>query len=128
MWVQRWHSANHTFDLLIIKIETRLPEYSCLRPCSFLPFELNLAHHANLDSCCYKSRPRNYAYDAKNLYYNSPCLSMFANCRSQFLLDRLGKCLKLFVSTDTPEFALQLGLAIFLYMRKTPKTSGKVFI
>ena len=31
----------------------------------------------------------------QHLYYNSPyvCLSAFANCRSQFLLDRLGRCL-----------------------------------
>ena len=30
-----------------------------------------------------------------DLYYNSPyvCLSVFAKCRSQFLLDRLGRCL-----------------------------------
>ena len=28
----------------------------------------------------------------------SVCLSAFANCRSEFLLNRLGKCLKLFVS------------------------------
>ena len=29
-------------------------------------------------------------------YYNTPkSLSVFANCRSQFLLDRLGRCLKL---------------------------------
>ena len=29
------------------------------------------------------------------LYYNSPnvCLSVFAKCRSQLLLDRLGRCL-----------------------------------
>ena len=52
---------------------------------------------------------------------------MLANCRSQFLLDRLGRCLKLFVSTDSiscHEFASQFGLAIF-YKRKTSKTSGK---
>ena len=50
-------------------------------------------------------------------------LSLFANCRSQFLLDRLGRCLNLFVlteSTTSPEFASQFGLAIF-YTRKTPK-------
>ena len=48
---------------------------------------------------------------------------MLANCRSQFLLERLGRCLKLFVSTDSPschEFAFQFGLAIF-FTRKTPK-------
>ena len=28
-------------------------------------------------------------------------MSLFANCRSQCLLDRLGRCIKLFVSTDS---------------------------
>ena len=61
-----------------------------------------------------------------HLYYKfSPyvCLSMFANCRSQFLLDRPGRCLKLFVSTESTschEFASHFGLAIF-YTRKTPQ-------
>ena len=48
----------------------------------------------------------------------SVCRSMLANCRSQFLLDRLGRCLKLFVSTESiscNEFASQFGLAICLY-------------
>ena len=48
---------------------------------------------------------------------------MLANGRSQFLLDRLGRCLKLFVSTGSPsyhEFSSQFGLAI-LYTRKNPK-------
>ena len=52
------------------------------------------------------------------------CLSQLVNCRSQFLLDRLGRCLKLFVSTESTschEFASQFGLDI-LYMQKTPKT------
>ena len=50
-------------------------------------------------------------------------LSMFANCWSQFLLDRLGRCLKLSVSTDSTschEFASQFGLA-FVYTRNTTK-------
>ena len=64
-----------------------------------------------------------------NLYYNSPyvCLSQLANCRSQCLLDRLGRCLKQFVSTERTscrEFASQFGLDFFL-TRKTPKSSGK---
>ena len=62
-----------------------------------------------------------------SLYYNSVCLSQLANCRSQYLLDNLGKCLKLFVSTESSsshEFTSQFSLAIF-YTRKTPKTSGK---
>ena len=58
------------------------------------------------------------------LYYNSAliCLSLFANGRSQLLLDRLGRCLKLFVSTESVschEFASQFGLAI-VHTRKTP--------
>ena len=50
-------------------------------------------------------------------------MSLFANFSSEFLHDRLGRWLKLFVSTDGPsshEFASQFGLAIF-YTRKTPK-------
>ena len=46
---------------------------------------------------------------------------------SQFLFDRLGRCLKLFVSTESiscHEFASQFSLAIF-YMRNTPKNSLK---
>ena len=42
------------------------------------------------------------------------CLSQLANCRSQFLLDRPGRCLTLFVSTDGPsshEFPSQFGQA-----------------
>ena len=42
---------------------------------------------------------------------------MFANGRSQFLLDRLGRCFQLFVSSDSTsshEFACQFGLAFFL--------------
>ena len=42
---------------------------------------------------------------------------------SQFLFDRLGGCIKLFVSTDGQyphEFASRFGLAFF-YSRKTPK-------
>ena len=48
---------------------------------------------------------------------------MLANCRAKLLLDRLGRCLKLFVSTESTsshELASQFGLDIF-YTRKTPK-------
>ena len=48
-------------------------------------------------------------------------MSLLANCRSQFLLDRLWKCLKLFVSTDSTSwhgFASQFGLEMY-YTRKT---------
>ena len=45
-----------------------------------------------------------------------------------YLLDGLGRCLKLFVSTDSKsshESASQFGLPIFLYAKKTPKTIAK---
>ena len=68
----------------------------------------------------------NETHTGYHLYYNSPeiCLSLFANGRSQFLLDRPGRCLKLFVSTEGPssyEFASQFGLA---KRRKTPTKYG----
>ena len=49
-------------------------------------------------------------------------LSMLSNCRSQFLLDCLGRCLKLFVLTDSTschELASQFALAFSLYAKKT---------
>ena len=52
------------------------------------------------------------------------CMSMLANGRSQFLLVRLGRCFKLFVSTESTschEFASHFGLEIF-FTRKTPNT------
>ena len=60
-----------------------------------------------------------------NLHYNLPqvCLSVLATCRSQFLLDRLGRCLKLIVcsqGTSCHEFASQFGLEFF-YTQKKPK-------
>ena len=58
----------------------------------------------------------------------SVCLSMLANCRSQFLLDRLGRCLKLFVSTDSTsshEFVSQFGLAFFYTRKNTQKLSQR---
>ena len=51
------------------------------------------------------------------VYYNS----QFANCISQFLLDRFGRYLKLFVSTVGPSSHVSLshfGLAIFLCAKK----------
>ena len=50
------------------------------------------------------------------------CVSLFANCMTQFLLDRLGIYITLFVSTVIPSshtFASQFGLAI-CFWRKTP--------
>ena len=51
-------------------------------------------------------------------------LSMIANSRSQFLLDRLGGCLKLLISTDSTsshELMSQFGLKKN-YTEKTPKS------
>ena len=51
----------------------------------------------------------------------SVCLSQLANCRSQFLLDRLGRCLKLFISAESTschELASQFGLELF-YAKNT---------
>ena len=53
-------------------------------------------------------------------------LSLFANCRSQFLLDRLGRCLKQIVSSESiscHEFASQFGLKFVLYAKKNPNLS-----
>ena len=53
----------------------------------------------------------------------SVCRSVLAHCRSIY---RLGRCLKLFVSTDSTsshEFASQFGLAFFLYAKYTHKLS-----
>ena len=55
-------------------------------------------------------------------------MSLFANCRSQFLLDRLERWLKLFVSTasgSTHEYASQFDLAIILYAKNTKKNVRK---
>ena len=56
----------------------------------------------------------------------SVCLSVLANSRSQFLLDRLGSCLKLFVSTESifcHGFTSQFSLANFFIREKHPKLS-----
>ena len=58
--------------------------------------------------------------------YLSVCLSQLANCRSQLLLDNLGRCLKLFVSTESTschEFASQFGLD-FCIREKHSKPRG----
>ena len=44
------------------------------------------------------------------------------------MLNRLGRCLKLFVSTQSAschDFASQFGLAIFLYVKNTQKLSRR---
>ena len=56
----------------------------------------------------------------RNLVY----LSQLANCRLQFLLNRLGRCIKLFVSTErtsSHEFTSRFGLYIFLNAKNTQK-------
>ena len=53
------------------------------------------------------------------------CLSVFANCGSQFLLDRIRRYIKLFVLTDRTscyEFASQFGLYLVIRGKK-PKQS-----
>ncbi len=56
-------------------------------------------------------------------------MSLFANCRWKFLLDRLGSCLTLFVSTghstSSHEFASQFCLAL-LIREKHSKTTTKI--
>ena len=45
---------------------------------------------------------------------------MFVHCRSQFLIDRLGRCLKLIVSSESiscHEFVSQFGLEFVLYAK-----------
>ena len=52
-----------------------------------------------------------------NPCWHGPPLVLYYNCRSQCLLDRLRRCTKLFVSTDSTsshEFASEFGLAIFI--------------
>ena len=58
-------------------------------------------------------------YGGRGVIY-TVCLSQLANCRSQFLLDHLGRCLKLFVSSERTfchKFVSQFGPAIFLYAK-----------
>ena len=51
----------------------------------------------------------------------SVCLATFAECSSQFLIVRFGRCLKLIAPTRGTfchEFASQFGLELFLYGKK----------
>ena len=78
-----------------------------------------MCHNSNSGNGALSSKMSQFASHAIILL-KSVCLSVFANCRSQFLLDRLGKCLQLFVSSDSiilHEFASQFGLAFFLYAK-----------
>ena len=58
----------------------------------------------------------------------SVCLATFAECSSQFLIVRLGRCLKLIASTRGTfchEFAPQFGLELFLYGKnRKPRSTG----
>ena len=59
------------------------------------------------------------------IFLKSVCLATFAECSSQFLIDRLGRCLNLIASTRGTfchEFASQFGLEFF-YTRKKPQTT-----
>ena len=58
------------------------------------------------------------------LYYNYPeiCMSLFANCRSQCMLDCLGICVKLSASTVVSfshEFESQFGRAMCVHAKNT---------
>ena len=58
-------------------------------------------------------------------FEHKPGLATFAECSSQFLIVRLGRCLKLIASTRGTfchEFASQFGLELFLY-GKNPQTT-----
>ena len=62
---------------------------------------------------------RRFLYVGMPVYYNSPNMrkKLLAICGSQFLLNRLGRCHKLFVwnvCTSYHEFASQFGLEMFL--------------
>ena len=59
--------------------------------------------------------------------HNYVCLSLCVSHMSNFLMDRLGRCLKVFVATVIPsslDVASHFGLALF-YRRKTPTTIAK---
>ena len=91
--------------------------------CSLYSFNWKITYSSSLFTTC------PHQFDLFHLYYNYPyvCLSTFANCKSQFLLDRLGRCITLFVSTDSTschEFPSQFGLAIFLYAKNTQYLGG----
>ena len=66
------------------------------------------------------------------VYYNSPKMrkKLIANCGSQFLLNRLGTCHKLFVwnvCTSYHEFASQFGLKCFYAGNRHTKLSQKLY-
>ena len=68
--------------------------------------------------------PMTNATNSPPVIYTIIChMSLSANCRSQFLLDRLGICLKLIVSSESiscHEFASQFDLEFFLFAKKKP--------
>ena len=61
------------------------------------------------------------------IIYRPTIIWFLANCRSQLLLDCFGRCIKLFVSTESTsshEFSSQFGLA-FLYAKNIQKLSRR---
>ena len=77
--------------------------------------------------CGQKYRKGGQTSESIGINIGTHCLSLFANCRSQFLLDFFGICLKLFVRTESTafhEFAYQFGLAICFMREKHPTTCG----
>ena len=66
--------------------------------------------------CLHEQRISKQLRSAKSTLQFALNLSPFANCRSQFLLDRLGRCLKLTGSSESiscHEFVFQFGLEFF---------------
>ena len=74
--------------------------------------------------CYYISRTPWFYFKWCHLYTIILLKSVYANCRSQLLVDHFGRCLKLFVSTDGPS-SHEFGLAFFVYARKTQQLSRK---
>ena len=71
---------------------------------------------------CISKYTENFIKSRPSSRLKSVCLSQLKNCRSQFLLDRLGRCLKLFISTESTschESASQFVLEYFLYSKNT---------
>ena len=71
----------------------------------------------------FKINDRRYLHIYPIICLKYVCLSTFAKCRSKFLVDCLGRCLKLIASsrgTFCHEFASQFGLE-FVYTQKNRK-------
>ena len=91
--LRRWHNASLTGDALALSTYRKLCGI-----CFLLPLVLRPAGT--------RHQPSSFIRAWDRLRYGLACppsgrVSMFANGRSQFLLDRIGRCIKLFVSTDS---------------------------